>query len=256
MVGSVLRPIGDAGNAGKSLLEMQLGRQVVIRLEDGLGQAPLQSIDGRLRHSNLAVKIADVLDLPLLIEEGGHRGIERGDNSEGGLRHVLEALTKFPRDCWALAQEERPTAAQRATVQAFVATYFKRLDDAEYAKARAMFLPPVQSRMSQSDFDRAHEQYLSLFGAVVDRKVRGFNWHLKGSNVGTGTAVVAVYSGSSSKDHRFCGHLIIAEMEEAVFQLFKDDRTYFTDAHMKAASPEVRRQTLDRPGCKQFLERF
>lgn len=170
---------------------------------------------------------------------------------------VLAALTlASAAPSTGMAQQSIPTAEQRENISRLVKYYFGMLDTGEYAKAHAVFFPSVRARMKLADFEKLQKSQAGEFGKPTQRTIAAYDWRLGATRVGTGTAIFVRFSGVFEKGHMFCGHLIVLELEEADFKIFKDDKSLFTDDEMKASPENVRREILNRPGCRQFLTAF
>lgn len=147
-----------------------------------------------------------------------------------------------------------PTVQQIRSIEAATAEHFGHLDAGEFAKAHAAFVKPVRDRMPLAKFESIFKSYIQQYGEPQTRTIDGYDWQLGATNVGTKTAVLVRYSGVAPKGQKFCGYLVFLEFRQAKFQLYKEDRTYFSEAEIANATDHFRRQLLGRPGCQRFLQ--
>lgn len=159
---------------------------------------------------------------------------------------VVSASTAFA-EVWA------PSEVQKKAVVTRAATYFAALDARDHATGYGMLAASVKKSASEADFTRLQARNLTEHGAAVARKVSGVSWYPKGSAVGTGVAAAIDFSGSTEPGKLFCGYVAFIELDDEQFVLLRDDTTYFTPVTVAEMNLQKRRELLDRPGCRQFL---
>jgi hypothetical protein len=149
--------------------------------------------------------------------------------------------------------QDGPTDAQRDKARLAVETYVATQLKGDFLGLyNDSFAPSFRAAVSREEFLKGQNHSLKEHGVTQNITARNWSWY-PGKGAAGLMAVAIDFDATTAKGFIRCGYFAFTETPDGSFKALREDSTFVPETKLATVTDEMRKEVLNRPGCRRFL---